>query len=88
VKAIVYMEAIVRPFESWDEWPDAMRAFFQAQRTPAGEDLILLSELAAHLQARDFPTPPLPGIGVTRAWRRGASTARRATCHDKVAADT
>jgi pimeloyl-ACP methyl ester carboxylesterase len=25
VKAIVYMEAIVRPFRSWDEWPDATR---------------------------------------------------------------
>ncbi len=45
VKALVYMEAIVRPFESWDEWPDATRAFFQAQRTPAGEDLILQKNL-------------------------------------------
>lgn len=25
VKAIVYMEGIVRPFRSWDEWPDATR---------------------------------------------------------------
>ena len=45
VKAIVYMEGIVRPFLSWDEWPDATRAFFQAQRTPAGEDLILEKNL-------------------------------------------
>jgi haloalkane dehalogenase len=45
VKAIVYMEAIVRPFRSWDEWPDATRAFFQAQRTTAGEDLILQKNL-------------------------------------------
>jgi len=45
VKAIVYMEAIVRPFRSWDEWPDATRAFFQAQRSPAGEDLILRKNL-------------------------------------------
>jgi haloalkane dehalogenase len=45
VKALVYMEAIVRPFESWDEWPAATRAFFQAQRTPAGEDLILQKNL-------------------------------------------
>jgi haloalkane dehalogenase len=45
VKAIVYMEGIVRPFQSWDEWPDATRAFFQAQRTPAGEDLILEKNL-------------------------------------------
>jgi haloalkane dehalogenase len=45
IKALVYMEAIVRPFLSWDEWPDATRAFFQAQRTPAGEDLILQKNL-------------------------------------------
>ena len=45
VKAIVYMEAIVRPFLSWDEWPEATRAFFQAQRTAAGEDLILQKNL-------------------------------------------
>jgi haloalkane dehalogenase len=45
VKAIIYMEGIVRPFRSWDEWPQATRAFFQAQRTPAGEDLILEKNL-------------------------------------------
>ena len=39
------MEAIVRPFLSWDEWPDTTRAFFQAQRTAAGEDLILRRNL-------------------------------------------
>lgn len=45
VKAIVYMEAIVRPFKSWDEWPAATKSFFQAQRTSAGEDLILKKNL-------------------------------------------
>lgn len=45
VKAIVYMESIVRPFLSWDEWPAATRPFFQAQRSPAGEDLILRQNL-------------------------------------------
>jgi haloalkane dehalogenase len=45
VKALVYMEGIVRPFRSWDEWPDATRAFFQAQRTPSGEELILEKNL-------------------------------------------
>ncbi len=45
IKAIVYMESIVRPFRSWDEWPEATRAFFQEQRTPAGEDLILRQNL-------------------------------------------
>ena len=45
IKAIVYMEGIVRPFLSWDEWPEATREFFKAQRTPAGEDLILQKNL-------------------------------------------
>ncbi|SRR6266496_1257425 len=41
VSCIAYMEAIVRPFLSWDEWPEVTREFFKAQRTPAGEELIL-----------------------------------------------
>jgi haloalkane dehalogenase len=45
VKAIVYMEGIVRPFRSWDEWPEATRVFFQRQRTAEGEDLILEKNL-------------------------------------------
>jgi haloalkane dehalogenase len=45
VKAIVYMEGIVRPFHSWDEWPEVTRAFFQAQRSPAGEAMILEKNL-------------------------------------------
>jgi haloalkane dehalogenase len=45
IKAIVYMESIVRPFFSWDEWPASTREFFKAQRTPAGEELILQKNL-------------------------------------------
>jgi haloalkane dehalogenase len=45
VKAIVYMESIVRSFRSWDEWPEATRSFFQRQRTSEGEDLILEKNL-------------------------------------------
>lgn len=45
VKAIAYMEGIVRPFHSWDEWPEATRAFFQNQRTERGEDMILRQNL-------------------------------------------
>lgn len=45
VQALVYMEAIVRPFLTWDEWPDSTRAFFQSLRTPAGEELILQKNL-------------------------------------------
>lgn len=45
VKAIVYMEGIVRPFLSWDEWPELTRPFFEGQRTPAGEKMILEQNL-------------------------------------------
>lgn len=45
VKAIVYMEGIVRPFHAWDEWPEVTRAFFQGQRGPEGEKLILEQNL-------------------------------------------
>src|SRR5262245_20778624 len=45
VKAIVYMEGIVRPFRSWDEWPDLTRAFFQAHRGEQGEEMILQQNL-------------------------------------------
>ncbi|MHA4811529.1 haloalkane dehalogenase [Flavitalea flava] len=45
IKAIVYMEGIVRPFHSWDEWPEVTKAFFQAQRTPVGENMILRQNL-------------------------------------------
>jgi haloalkane dehalogenase len=41
VRGIAYMEAIVRPFASWDEWPEAARQLFQALRSPAGEQMIL-----------------------------------------------
>ena len=45
IRAIVYMESIVRPFRSWDEWPHATRDFFQAQRSSQGEELILEKNL-------------------------------------------
>lgn len=45
VRAIVYMEGIVRSFNSWSEWPDATRVFFQRQRTAEGEELILEKNL-------------------------------------------
>src|SRR5260370_39714161 len=37
VRAIAYMEAIVRPLAGWQEWPEAARSIFQALRSPAGE---------------------------------------------------
>ena len=41
VKAIVYMEAIVSPIETWEGWPEVARNIFQAFRSDAGEELIL-----------------------------------------------
>jgi haloalkane dehalogenase len=45
IKAIVYMEGIVRPFLYWEEWPELTIAIFNAQRKPAGEDLIIQKNL-------------------------------------------
>ncbi|MEO1173675.1 MAG: haloalkane dehalogenase [Myxococcota bacterium] len=41
VKGIAFMEAIVSPVKSWDHWPEAARAIFQAFRSPAGEEMVL-----------------------------------------------
>ena len=40
VRALAYMEAIVRPV-TWAEWPEAARKIFQALRSPAGEEMVL-----------------------------------------------
>jgi haloalkane dehalogenase len=41
IKGIAYMEAIVQPLESWDNWAQASRKLFQAMRSTAGEEIIL-----------------------------------------------
>lgn len=41
VKGIAYMEGIVCPVPSWDDWPEAARGVFQGLRSPAGESMIL-----------------------------------------------
>ncbi|MCP5026395.1 MAG: haloalkane dehalogenase [Actinomycetia bacterium] len=41
VAGIAYMEAIVRPVPSWDDWPEAARGVFQGFRSPAGEDMVI-----------------------------------------------
>lgn len=41
VRGIAYMEGIVQPFESWDDWPEAARGIFKAFRSEHGEDLVL-----------------------------------------------
>jgi len=40
VRGIAYMEALVRPV-TWEEWPDAATAIFEAFRSPAGEEMVL-----------------------------------------------
>ena len=41
VKGIAYMEAIVKPIDSWEEWPEAARKVFQGFRSSAGEEMVL-----------------------------------------------
>jgi haloalkane dehalogenase len=45
VRAIAYMEAIVMPLPSWDDWPEKARGIFQGFRSAKGEDLILKRNL-------------------------------------------
>jgi len=40
VRGIAYMEAIVLPL-TWEQWPSAATAVFQAFRSPAGEEMVL-----------------------------------------------
>lgn len=40
VKAICYMEAIVRPV-TWDEWPEPATPIFQGFRSEAGEEMVI-----------------------------------------------
>lgn len=41
VAGIVYMEAIVRPIPSWQDWPEAARGVFQGFRSEAGETMVI-----------------------------------------------
>ncbi len=41
VMGMCYMEALVQPIASWDDWPENARNIFQAFRSPAGDELIL-----------------------------------------------
>ena len=45
VAGIAYMEAIVQPIPSWDEWPPNARGIFQGMRSDAGEELCLEKNL-------------------------------------------
>lgn len=39
-RAIAYMEGLITPL-SWSDWPDGVRALFEALRSPAGEQMVL-----------------------------------------------
>ena len=41
VRAICYMEAIVGPIPTWDDFPEAAQGVFQGFRSPAGEQMVL-----------------------------------------------
>ena len=45
VRGIAYMEAIVSPVPSWDDWPEAARGVFQGFRSPAGEGMVLVKNV-------------------------------------------
>ena len=48
VKAIAYMEAIVRPVSS-AEWPEAARKVFMGMRSPAGEEMVLKNNVFVYI---------------------------------------
>ncbi|MEM6847506.1 MAG: haloalkane dehalogenase [Pseudomonadota bacterium] len=56
---IAYMEAIVTPVPSWDDWPEAARGIFQSMRSPAGDDLVLDKNIFVE---RILPGSTLGGI--------------------------
>jgi haloalkane dehalogenase len=58
VRAIAYMEALVRPV-TWQEWPAAARPIFQAMRSPAGEEMVLQKNVFVE---RILPASVLRGL--------------------------
>jgi haloalkane dehalogenase len=45
IAGLAYMETIVAPIASWDDWPENARNIFQAMRSPDGETIILEKNL-------------------------------------------
>ena len=45
VRGIAYMEAIVAPIPTWDEWPQAARQAFEGFRSEQGEAMVLEQNL-------------------------------------------
>jgi haloalkane dehalogenase len=59
VRGLVYMEALVRPV-TWSEWPESARKIFQAMRSPAGEEMVLVKNVFVE---RILPASVLRGLG-------------------------
>jgi haloalkane dehalogenase len=60
VAGIAYMEAIVAPIASWDDWPPAARGIFQGFRSDAGEEMVLEKNLFVE---GVLPSAVLRGLG-------------------------
>ena len=60
VQGIVYMEAIVTPLKSWDDWPEPARRIFQGMRSEAGEGMVLEKNLFVE---RILPGSVIRGLG-------------------------
>jgi haloalkane dehalogenase len=58
VRALVYMEALVRPM-TWEEWPETARKIFQAMRSLAGEEMVLQKNVFVE---RILPASVLRGL--------------------------
>ena len=58
VRALAYMEAIVRPV-TWAEWPEPARKIFQALRSPGGEEMVLQKNVFVE---RILPASVLRGL--------------------------
>ena len=41
IKSICFMEAIVMPLITWEQWPENVRNIFQLMRSEAGEEIVL-----------------------------------------------
>lgn len=44
VKGVAYMETIVTPL-TWEDWPEVARSIFQAMRSEAGEEIVLIKNV-------------------------------------------
>lgn len=80
VKGIAYMEAIVCPV-TWSDWPEAARKIFQAMRSGAGEEIVLVKNVFVE---RILPSSVLRGLtdeemNVYRRPYREAGESRRPT---------